>query len=666
MADAPKADQKILGKKYRLLQLLDNREGNFAEVHLGEHIYLHTKHAIKILRTSLRRSEDIEQFRNEASLVAHLGYHDHMIQVTDFDIEDDGTPFLVMTYAPNGSLRKRHPKGTKLSLTTIVSYTKQIADALQYAHTKKIVHRDVKPENMLLGANNQLLLSDFGLAITIASSKIDPQYIAGTAFYMAPEQFNGLSQQASDQYALAIVVYEWLCGKPPFTNGDLLQLGFQHTHTPPPPLRAQIPNLPEGIEQVVMQGLAKIPADRFASVQDFAYALDKASMLPGEAFYPSHVAKAMRECYHQWLEKAEWGEAQNVTEEAKPIRSQGRKTKGYYYPFTNGAIYWSQQSDAQPIWGKFAEIHEKERDKDGIKLGLPLTAELAAKPSPQRTTGRYQCFEGSREYPVDVSTLSIRHGATLYYSEKYGAFSTRGEIGICYERLRGTQGPLGFPISTEQDIGPAKTEHQTKGRYQRFEGGTIYWSRSSAAQAVLDPIATVYQQEGEANNLLGFPVTKEQEAKKSHKGTPGKVQRFEGPRDYPESATKHTVRCGASIYSSKHGTYITWGMIGIAYESIGNTASILGFPTSAEIEVAPSPEKKYWYQHFEGGDIYFRVQNGSAIIISKSILHIFNHFGGLEGKFGFPSASETTVEGHPELLMQEFEGGVICVAKETQ
>src|SRR6266852_4590937 len=151
---------------YRLVRILG--EGAFAEVYLGEHIYLSTQAAIKVLHTQLT-SDDTEKFRTEARTIAHL-VHPHIVRVLEFGVEGK-TPFLVMDYAPHGTLRQRHPKGTRLPLDTIISYVTQVADALQYAHQEKLIHRDIKPENMLLGRKNEVLLSDFGIAIMVQTSR---------------------------------------------------------------------------------------------------------------------------------------------------------------------------------------------------------------------------------------------------------------------------------------------------------------------------------------------------------------------------------------------------------------------------------------------------------------------------------------------------------------
>jgi predicted ATPase/serine/threonine protein kinase/DNA-binding CsgD family transcriptional regulator len=256
---------------YHLLHLLG--KGNFAEVYLGKHIHLDTQAAIKVLHEQLVKSE-VESFFTEARTIAHLR-HPHIIQVLDFGVEDT-TPFLVMAYAPGGNLRQRHPKGTQLPLDIVLPYVTQVAEALQYAHQEKLIHRDIKPENMLLGRNNEVLLSDFGIAIiTQGSHSQHPQDTAGSIAYMAPEQIQAYPGPASDQYALGVVVYEWLSGDRPF-HGTFTEIAVKHALTPPPSLCEKVPTIPPAVEQVVLKALAKDPKERFASVQAFAKALEEA------------------------------------------------------------------------------------------------------------------------------------------------------------------------------------------------------------------------------------------------------------------------------------------------------------------------------------------------------------------------------------------------------
>lgn len=257
---------------YRLIRLLG--QGGFAEVYLGRHIHLDTSAAIKVLHTPLV-SNDLERFRIEARTIAHLE-HPNIVRVWEFGVEKN-TPFLVMSYAPHGTLRQRHPREASLALPTILSYVKQVAGALQYAHDHKLIHRDVKPENMLLGSQNEVLLSDFGFVLLAQSSISQSTHeMAGTIPYMAPEQLQGRPRPASDQYGLGVVIYEWLTGNRPF-HGTALEIATQHLLAPPPPLRERNPAIAPEIEEVVLIALAKEPERRFASVRAFATALEQAS-----------------------------------------------------------------------------------------------------------------------------------------------------------------------------------------------------------------------------------------------------------------------------------------------------------------------------------------------------------------------------------------------------
>jgi len=288
---------------YSLIRLLG--QGTFGEVYLGEHIRRKTQVAIKILHTRIS-NEEFYDFINEVRIFRLR--HPHIVPVLDFGVEQTtSTPFIVMEYAPNGTLRHRCPRGMPLPLPTIVEYVQQIAAALQFAHEENLIHRDVKPENMLIGRNNEVLLSDFGIAVVSqsgsASSIQAVRSMAGTPYYMAPEQFLGKASRASDQYALGVVVYEWLTGVRPF-KGTFYELFGQHMQVAPPPLPRTIAHYSPALEQVVMRALAKEPKSRFASVWEFAAALEAVCgrAQPVQPAQPAQPVPAMnRKTKRQWL-----------------------------------------------------------------------------------------------------------------------------------------------------------------------------------------------------------------------------------------------------------------------------------------------------------------------------------------------------------------------------
>src|SRR5579885_96012 len=260
---------------YQLERLLG--QGGFADVYLGTHVYLKTQVAIKVLQTRLT-GEDVDAFLNEARTIASL-VHPHIVRVLDSGIENS-LPFLVMDYAPHGTLRRLFPRGVAQPPAKLVPYVKQVASALQYAHERNLVHRDIKPENMLIGREGEVLLSDFGIATAARSSRSqEVAETAGTVIYMAPEQLRGKPRAASDQYALGIVVYEWLSGNPPF-QGTFSEVASQHLFADLPSLRQKVPSLSPALEAVVRHALAKDPHQRFATIAEFAHAFESACILP--------------------------------------------------------------------------------------------------------------------------------------------------------------------------------------------------------------------------------------------------------------------------------------------------------------------------------------------------------------------------------------------------
>jgi serine/threonine protein kinase len=258
---------------YQLIDLLG--EGGYAQVYLGEQVFLKTKAAIKVLHTRLD-DEKIEQFRFEANTIAHLD-HPHIVRLLDFGVEH-AAPYLIMDYAPNGTLHQLHPPGVPVPLALVVSYVQQIADALDYAHQQKIIHRDIKPENLLVGRRGEVLLSDFGIAVVAhQTTSLTTQQGLGTISYVAPEQLWGKPRPASDQYALAAVVYEWLTGRTPF-QGSPMEVAIQHLEAPPPPMHVWGIPFPAEVEQVVRRALEKQWPMRYNSAREFADALHDASL----------------------------------------------------------------------------------------------------------------------------------------------------------------------------------------------------------------------------------------------------------------------------------------------------------------------------------------------------------------------------------------------------
>jgi serine/threonine-protein kinase len=258
----------------RVLRLLGR--GNSSEVYLGEQPGLTQSVAVKLLH-AWTAERDVQRFLTQAAMLSKLD-HPHIIHIYDFGLTDDDVPFLVMSYVPGGTLRQRYPRGTRLPLSKVVRYVRQVADALQYVHEHQIVHRDVKPQNMLLTDQDEIVLNDFGTATVSYSLVPNAVDFEGTVLYAAPEQLEGRSLRGSDQYALAIMTHELLSGSWPFL-GTFEEVARKHLFEQAPTLRSKGIAAPLLIEEALQRALDKDPAQRFACIQDFANALDEARLL---------------------------------------------------------------------------------------------------------------------------------------------------------------------------------------------------------------------------------------------------------------------------------------------------------------------------------------------------------------------------------------------------
>ncbi|HEX6544172.1 MAG TPA: protein kinase [Ktedonobacterales bacterium] len=267
---------------YQLVQRLG--EGGMAQVYLARDVRLGREVAVKVLDRRLAdRSGFRERFLREARVAAALD-HPHIVPLYDFG-EENGILYLVMPFVSGGSLQDQLSR-TPLPISEVVTYGTQMTDALAYAHQRHLVHRDVKPANILIHGDGRLMLSDFGLA-KILDSGLQPTAArnhpdAGTPEYMAPEQIEGRTEARSDLYGLGVVLYLLMTGRLPFTGASSTAVMEAHLYRLPESPRRLNPEVTPALELVVMQALAKRPEDRFTTASEMGAAL-MAALVAGES-----------------------------------------------------------------------------------------------------------------------------------------------------------------------------------------------------------------------------------------------------------------------------------------------------------------------------------------------------------------------------------------------
>ncbi len=259
--------------RYRILRKLGS--GGMANVYLAEDEDLGRRVAIKILSERYANDESFnERFRREAKSAASLS-HPNIVSIYDRG-EADGVPYIAMEVIEGRSLKELILTRGPLPLATAIDYTHQILDALRFAHRNGIIHRDIKPHNILLGAENRAKVTDFGIARAGASQMTEVGSIMGTAQYLSPEQARGAPvTAASDLYSVGIVLYELLTGQVPFSGDSAIEIAMKHLNETPRPPSSLRPELTPELDQVVLRALAKNPEDRYQASEEFSADLDR-------------------------------------------------------------------------------------------------------------------------------------------------------------------------------------------------------------------------------------------------------------------------------------------------------------------------------------------------------------------------------------------------------
>lgn len=262
--------------RYKILSSVGS--GGMANVYLAEDLILEREVAIKVLRLDFRDDEEsIRRFRREAESTTNLN-HANIVSVFDVGIGEN--PYIVMEYVEGMNLKEFIDSNDPIPYPQIINIMTQILSGVGYAHRNDVIHRDLKPQNILINKQNQAKISDFGIAIALSQNSItQTNSLLGSVQYMSPERARGsMASIQSDIYSLGVILYEMITGKVPFEGESAVSVALRHFQEEIPSLKEHDENIPQALENVVLKATAKDPKDRYSDTfemrEDLKTALD--------------------------------------------------------------------------------------------------------------------------------------------------------------------------------------------------------------------------------------------------------------------------------------------------------------------------------------------------------------------------------------------------------
>ena len=258
--------QKI-NDRYEIIRILG--EGGMANVYLANDTILNRKVAVKVLRGDLANDEKfVRRFQREALSASSLN-HPNIVEIYDVG-EDDGNFYIVMEYIDGKNLKQLIKRRTKLTLPEVIDIMKQLTDGIASAHDSFIIHRDIKPQNMLILDNGLVKITDFGIAVALNSTQLtQTNSVMGSVHYLPPEQAAGKGATfKSDIYSLGILMYELVTGSLPFKGENAVEIALKQMKEPIPSVREFDPSIPQSVENIILKACAKNPKNRYENVRD--------------------------------------------------------------------------------------------------------------------------------------------------------------------------------------------------------------------------------------------------------------------------------------------------------------------------------------------------------------------------------------------------------------
>ncbi|MCB0954254.1 MAG: Stk1 family PASTA domain-containing Ser/Thr kinase, partial [Microthrixaceae bacterium] len=414
---------RVLGDRYEIHQRL--ARGGMAQVYLARDRSLDRPVAIKELVPEFATDPSfVERFRREAQAAANLA-HPNIVGVYDWGTQD-GTYFIVMEYIDGPSLSQVIRRDGPLHPRRAMELASEVAGALGFAHSRGVVHRDVKPGNVLLTGSGQSKVTDFGIARALSSPDEDLTQagsVMGTATYFSPEQAQGQPvDPRSDLYSLGVVLYEMVTGRAPFTGDSPLAIAYKHVQDQPAPPSSIIPDLPVGVDAIVMKLLSKRPDDRYASAEDLR--ADIRRFLAGE---PTNAERAMLGAAAMagagtgvMAATALQPAATQAVAAVEPDQEEHKSRTGWFLAamvvllaLVAGGLFWwanglNGNIEVPPLVGETREEAERQLSERG------LVAEITEEPNDEVDVGRVAAQDpeaGAMLSEGDAVKLTVSTGA---------------------------------------------------------------------------------------------------------------------------------------------------------------------------------------------------------------------------------------------------------------
>ena len=411
---------ELIAGRYELEELVGS--GGMSNVFRAHDRLLERTVALKILHEQYTRDEDyVERFRREARAVAQLT-HPNIVTVIDRG-EQDGRQFIVFEYVDGENLKELSARGP-LDAGEAIRLALQVAHALSFAHARGLVHRDVKPQNVLLNDEGQAKVTDFGIARSLDVHGVTQTgTVLGTSDYIAPEQARGQKvDPKTDIYSLGAVLYELLTGEVPFSGDNFVAVAMRHVSEPPPSVLEHRPDCPLRLDLAVQRAMAKDPADRFASMEELCAELEA--------------------CLAELEGRDGEGATMIVPPPPRPRRTRPQRERRR---FPLGAVLVVLLAILLVAGGAYLLL-----SSDSAKKALHVSSAQASKPVQLRGLTAYDPEGDGSEHGEDAHFATDRNAATSWDSETYGNFQ-KGGVGLVLQAPR----PVALSKLTVNSIGSA-------------------------------------------------------------------------------------------------------------------------------------------------------------------------------------------------------------------